>query len=106
MNLCIVFNMETIPFILNEATEKECLTVIEKVKENYRIDRKSAIIRTDYIYLHAYDKKPRPSKRLYCLNDKIILQTDVKYEDEKESTRELLAYEHDVKPEQIYIIEI
>lgn len=106
MLLCIIFNRETIPFILTEASEDECLSAIEKAKEDYRLDRPSAIVEADRIILHAWSKAKQPTKRLYCLNDRVILQTDTKCEDEVESTRELLAYERNVDADRICVIEV
>lgn len=110
MTLCIVFGHETIPFILSGATEEECLQAIEKAKENFVFDKQSATVRDDYIFLHAWHKQDKQTakkkKRLYCLGDKIILQTDWLYKDEIESTRELLAYEKNVNPNKIYVVEV
>jgi hypothetical protein len=110
MFLCIIFNHETIPFILQEATDAECLRAIEKAKEDFVFDRQSAIVREDHIFLHAWSKNTNltknPKKRLYCYNDKVILQTDTKCKDEIESTRELLAYEHGINVDRICVIEI
>lgn len=107
MLLCILFEHETIPFILSEASEEECLTAIEKAKESFEFVRNTAIVESDRIILHAWRKqKNHPKKRLYCLNDKIILETDTLYKEEKESTRELLAYEHNVPVEKICVVEI
>lgn len=106
MFLCIIFNHETIPFILLDATEEECLRAIEKAKENFWFDKQSAIVESDYIFLHAWDKKTKPKQRLYCYNNSVVLETDTKCEGEKESTRELLAYERNISADEICIIEI
>lgn len=46
-----------------------------------------------------------PKERLYVLNDKVILVTDLMCPDEVEPTRELLAQEKGVSASQIYVIE-
>lgn len=106
MLLCITFENESIPFLLSEATEEECLQAINKAKENFSFNRERAVVESDRIILHAYPKAARPGKRLYCLNNKVILQTDTKCEDEKEPTRVLLACERNVPIEKIQIIEV
>lgn len=106
MFLCIVFNNETIPFVLADASEEKCLKAIEKAKETFRFNEKAAIVEDDRIILHAWSKETRPRKRLYCLKDRIILQTDTLYADEIESTKELLAYERGVDAGQISVIEV
>ena len=106
MLLCITFEKESLPFLLSDATEEECLLAISKAKENFTFNRERAVVEPDRILLHAYPKTARPKKRLYCLNDKVILQTDTGCEEEKEPTRVLLAYERNVPVEKIQIIEI
>lgn len=106
MFLCITFQNETIPFLLDGASTEECLRVIEEAKKEFSFDRKTAIIEEDRIILHASHKKPQPKKRLYCLGDKILLQTDTKCPEEKEPTRELLAYENKVCADKIYVVEV
>ena len=109
MFLCITFNHETIPFILDNATEAECLRAIEKAKEWFRFDENRFTVESDRIILHAWDKssgKVVSKKRLYCYNDRVILQTDAKYPDEVDPTRELLAYERNIEPSNICVVEI
>ena len=108
MLLIIHFKDETLPFIMSEATEAEVLHAIEVAKKDYRFVKDTAIIESDRIILHAWDKisKPYPRKRLYCYNDQVILQTDTKYKEEVEPTRQLLAYERGISPNQICVVEI
>ena len=88
------------------ATEEECLKAIEKAKEDFMFDKADYIVTPDRIILHAFKKRKIPRKRLYCLKDKIILQTDANYSNEIQSTKELLAYEKNVAVDEIFAIEI
>lgn len=110
MFLCITFNHEAIPFILPEATEEECLRAIEKAKEMFVFDTQRYTVESDRIILHAWNKPKGsikyPKKRVYCWNDKVLLQTDTKYPDEVEPTRKLLAYERGINAKDICVIEI
>lgn len=106
MLLCITFENELLPFILDMATEEECLKAIEKAKEDFMFDKADYIVTPDRIILHAFKKRKIPRKRLYCLKDKIILQTDANYSNEIQSTKELLAYEKNVAVDEIFAIEI
>lgn len=111
MLLCIIFRNETIPFILDNASEEDCLRAINKARElSFEFEEHSAIIESDRIVLHAYEnrnpQKAYPKKRLYCYNDRIIWQTDTKCADEVEPTRELLAYERNISSDKICVVEI
>lgn len=106
MLLCITFENELLPFILDMATEEECLKAIEKAKEDFMFDKADYIVTPDRIILHAFKKRKIPRKRWYCLKDKIILQTDANYSNEIQSTKELLAYEKNVAVDEIFAIEI
>lgn len=106
MFLCIVFEYEFLPFILDNASEAECLQAIEKAKEMFTINRTHYVVESDRIILYAKEKKVKPKKRLYCLKEKVVLQTKADYSDEVDSTKQLLAYENNVAPEEIYAIEI
>lgn len=108
MFLCIRFYGESIPFILDMATEDEVLRAISKCKEMFDIDDRNYTVESDRIILHAKERN-RPSKkkkRLYCWNDKIILQTSADCSDEIEPTRELLANERGISLKDICVVEI
>lgn len=69
MLLCIIFNNESIPFILSEATEEECLRAIEKAKKDFNFNEYNYIVESDRIILHAIKKETARKKRLYCFED-------------------------------------
>ena len=104
MFLCISFIGEAIPFILDNATEAECLQAIEVAKKDFKLSKDSARIDGNHIYLEATPKH-RPKKRLYCLNEKVILVTDTDCPGEIQPTKELLAIERNVSPSDIYMVE-
>lgn len=108
MFLCITFEGELLPFILNEAATDEVLHAIEVAKTMCEFDKVHNVVESDRIILHARPKRitPIPKKRLYCYNDEIILQTDVRYPDEAEATRKLLAYERGIPADKICVVEI
>lgn len=109
MFLCITFENELIPFILDNATEDECLKAIETAKNmGFAFNKSIYTIESDRIVLHAHKTsgKPITKKRLYCYADKVILQTDTKCPDEIESTRKLLACERNIQPDKICVVEI
>lgn len=108
MLLCICFTGESIPFILDMATEDEVLRAISKCKEMFDIDDRNYTVESDRIILHARKRNnpPKREKRLYCWNDKIILQTPADYPDEVEPTRELLANERGINLKDICVVEI
>lgn len=109
MFLCITFKDELLPFILDMATDEECIKAIEMAKQmGFEFNKALYTIEADRIILHAHktDKKPVTRKRLYCYNDKVLLQTDTKYPEEIETTRDLLAYERGIHPSRICVVEI
>lgn len=106
MYLNIAFNNKVLPFTLDVATEERCLEIIEKAKRYFNFNKSDCVIDKDRITLNAYNKKPKTTLRLYCFNDKIILQTDTKYPDEVNSTKELLAYERNIDIDNICVVEI
>lgn len=105
MFLCVAFNGELLPFMMDMATEEECIKAIEKLKEDYNFSKADYIVESDRIILHAWKKKVM-KKRLYILNDTVILQTDTCYPDEVQPTKELLAFERNVSVDEIHVVEI
>lgn len=106
MFLCITFKDEMIPFILSEATEEECLKAIEMTKKNFSFNKINYVVESDRIILRASPKKGKPKKRIYCYDNKIILETRADYSEEIQPTKELLAYEKNINIEKICVIEI
>ena len=105
MFLCVAFNGELLPFMMDMATEEECIKAIEKLKEDYNFSKADYVVESDRIILHAWKKKVM-KKRLYILKDTVILQTDTCYPDEVQPTKELLAFERNVSVEEIHVVEI
>lgn len=105
MFLCVAFNGELLPFMMDMATEEECIKAIEKLKEDYNFSKADYVVESDRIILHAWKKKAM-KKRLYILNDTVILQTDTCYLDEVQPTKELLAFERNVSVDEIHVVEI
>lgn len=105
MDLCISFQGEMVPFIMNMATEAECLRAIEIAKKDFLFNRNTAVVKNDRSYLHAIPRHAKKKRRLYCLNDKVIWDTDTQCPDEVASTKELLAYENHVNPSDICVVE-
>ena len=108
MLLCITFEDELLPFIMNEATTDEVFHAIKVARTMFEFSKANYVVEADRVVLHAYPKRtaPKPKKRLYCYNDKVILQTDTKYPDEVEPTRILLAMERNISLDKIQVIEI
>ena len=105
MYLCITFQNELVPFILEQATDKECMQAIEKAKDmGFHFNRANYVVENDRIILHAINGTQKSKHILYCLNGEVILQTDARYPDEIIPTKELLAYEMDVDVDQIYTV--
>ena len=75
MFLCVHFYGESMPFILDMATEDEVLCAISKCKEMFDIDNRNYIVESDRIILHARKETIRRKREsgLYCWNDKVIL---------------------------------
>ena len=105
MFLCIAFAGESIPFVMDDADE-DCLRAIELCKKDFYFNRKTAVVRTDHVYLEAWPKKRPPRRRLYIHGDKVIFETDTDCPDEIEPTRELLAYERQCPPSEIQCVEL
>lgn len=106
MTLCIIFEKETVPFLLSEVSEEEVLATINLAKKNFTFSRQRAIVESDRVVLHAIPKTAKPKKRLYCYHNKVILQTDTLYPEEIESTRALLAYERQIPERLIQVVEV
>lgn len=105
MFLCVAFNGELLPFMMDMATEEECIKAIEKLKEDYNFSKADYVVESGRIILHAWKKKVM-KKRLYILKDTVILQTDTCYPNEVQPTKELLAFERNVSVDEIHVVEI
>lgn len=112
MFLELIFAGETIPFIEDNLSLDECIHIIDVAKSMFVLDDRNVIIDEDRVILHMRNRDYKPEralrkiKRLYCSNDKVLLQTPADYKDEIEPTKELLAYEKGIAPSQICVIEI
>lgn len=105
MLLCICFSGESIPFILDMATEDEVLRAISMCKRMFDIDDRNYTVESDRIILHARKRNnpPKKRKRLYCWNDKIILQTPADYQ-MKSNQRGSFLQMREVLTSKIYVL--
>lgn len=116
MFLCITFSGEIIPFMLDMATEAECLRAISKARElGYTFDERNYVIEADRIVLHAHpvpdvtaNRRRRVKKRYYMsdLDGQILLVTSIHCPDEISPTKELLSYERGIPVDKISVTEM
>lgn len=106
MYLCILFPKETIPFELF-SSEEMCLKAIEMArKQGWEFNERTSIIKDDLILLHACHKQSPKKKRIYILDEKVLLETDIGCPDEVFPTKELLAYENHCSVDDVKAVEI
>lgn len=108
MLLIIIIEHTDLPFILDQASEADCLETVRRAKKmGFEFDENNYTIDTDLIILHAKRTGVKvPKKRYYVLNEKIILVTPADSPEEVQSTKNLLAYKKNVNASMISAVEV
>lgn len=105
MDVTVTFDNDIVPVSIY-GPDDMVLKAIEKIKEKWTFILPMCSVNGDEAHIHVIEKDRKPvfKKRLYVYKDKVIWQTPYDCDEEIDPTRELLAYERNAQPDEIYVI--